>query len=82
MLVAEGKIRSYDAVMSSAGKSAELQKVFGDVNYVGDGASGGVWQRTAKGTTMYVSIIAKLITLAITKFAIMDPLGMGLEMCR
>jgi hypothetical protein len=80
MLVMEGKVRQYDAVLPSKAKADQLQMIFGEKSYVGDWASGGMWQRTASGGTMLVSVMAKLVVLAANKFAIMDPLGMGVEM--
>jgi hypothetical protein len=73
-------IRQYDAVTDSAGKQQQLQMIYGDEQYVGDAQAGGMWQRTSKGDTMRVPIIAKLVLLAANKFSIMDPLGMGIEM--
>ena len=80
MLVAEGKVRQYDSISTSAAKGVELQKIFGSGDYVGDATAGGQWQLTTAGTTMKVSILAKLIVLAANKFSILDPLGMGVEM--
>mmetsp|Transcript_56284 Transcript_56284/g.93077 ORF Transcript_56284/g.93077 Transcript_56284/m.93077 type:complete len:1196 (-) Transcript_56284:326-3913(-) len=80
MLVQENTVRQYDAVLSSPSKNKELQMIYGDPGYVGDPLAGGMWQRTRKGETMKVSIIAKLVILAATKFSIMDPGGMGIEM--
>ena len=80
MLVAEGKVRQYDSIGTSAAKGVELQKIFGSGDYVGDTTAGGQWQLTTAGTTMKVSILAKLIVLAANKFSILDPLGMGVEM--
>jgi hypothetical protein len=79
MLTANG-VRQYDAVAESAKKTAQLAIIYGEPQYVGDSAAGGMWMRTAKGETFRVAIIVKLVLLATTKFAIMDPLGMGLEM--
>lgn len=84
MLVSEGKVRQYDAVLNSTAKIAQLNLIYADKSYVGEvgvvDPAGGTWQRTAGGTTMKVSIVAKLLLLATTKFAILDPLSMGLEM--
>ena len=80
MLVADDKIRQYDAVLTSAAKGKELSQITSSPSYVGDTAAGGMWQRDAKGNQMLVSVVAKLVTLAITKFSILDPLGMGIEM--
>ena len=81
MLTVDGKVRQFDAVLPSAGKAAQLALIKGAPGYVADAdGGGGNWQLTADGPTMKVSIIAKLVTLAANKFAILDPLGMGIEM--
>ena len=84
MLVAEGKVRQFDAVLNSTAKIAQLNLIYADKSYVGEvgvvDPAGGTWQRTAAGTPMKVSIAAKLLTLALNKFAILDPLSMGVEM--
>lgn len=84
MLVAEGKVRQFDAVLNSTAKIAQLSLIYSDKSYVGEvgivDPAGGTWQRTSAGTTMKVSIAAKLATLALTKFSILDPLSMGVEM--
>ena len=80
-MVASGdRVRQYDAVVNSAAKLEQLEVIRGAPGFVGDLQAGGTWQRTASGETMTVSIVAKLVVLAANKFAIMDPLGMGLEM--
>jgi len=81
MLVAPGKVRQFDAVLNATSKVTQLNMILADPQYVGDSdGAGAMWQRTAKGDVMKVSIIAKLVILAMNKFAIMDPLGMGVEM--
>ena len=90
MLTTKGTIRQYDAVAESPAKVAAISALYNDPTYVGEcpaegctyltAGAGGAWQKTVGGETMTVSIIAKLIILAANKFAIMDPLGMGLEM--
>jgi len=80
VLVSEGKVRQYDAIADSKGKMSELEEIWGGDDFVGDTTAGGIWQRTADGSTMTVSIIAKLILLGTNKFAIMDYLGMGVSM--
>ena len=77
---ATGKVRQLNHVAESEGKASELKKIYGSQDFVGDPSAGGVWQRTAEGETMKVSIITKLVVLAVTKFSIMDMYGMGVEM--
>jgi len=76
----EGTVRQYDAVFESPAKLAALSQMWGDPNYVGDKLAGAMWQRTKAGGVMTVPIISKLVLLAANKFAILDPLGMGVEM--
>ena len=80
MLAPGDKVRQFDAVLNSTAKIAQLSKIYADPQYVGDAGGGADWQRTASGEVMKVSIIAKLVVLATNKFAIMDYLGMGVEM--
>jgi hypothetical protein len=80
MIVTAEKIRQYDAFAMSPAKAAQLETMTKEPGFCGDAGGSGFWQRTAKGGVMKVSIIAKLVTLCATKFSIMDPLGMGVEM--
>ena len=85
MIAADGRIHQYDAVLNSTLKVAQIEKILADKDYVGEAGvsypAGAFWQRERlTGKAMTVSVIAKLVTLAANKFAIMDPLGMGVEM--
>ncbi|KAL3927844.1 MAG: hypothetical protein SGPRY_002646 [Prymnesium sp.] len=81
MLASEpGTVRQYDAVGNSDAKAEQLEAIYGDPGFVGDPGAGGTWQRTLKGDTMLVAPITKLLILALNKFCILDPLGMGVEM--
>ncbi|MCR5584002.1 MAG: cellobiose phosphorylase [Lachnospiraceae bacterium] len=46
----------------------------------GFSAGGTNWKKDRNGKTVEVSLLAKLFTLALTKFTILDPYGMGVEM--
>merc|ERR1712087_300927 len=80
MLMPDGRIRQFDAVLNSSTKVAELNLIMASPDYVGSADGGGVWQRTSSGEIMKVSVIVKLISLAANKFSILDPNGMGIEM--
>ncbi|CAN0571849.1 unnamed protein product, partial [Ectocarpus sp. 12 AP-2014] len=41
---------------------------------------GANWQRAVSGEIFAVPAISKLVSLAVIKFATLDPLGMGVEM--
>jgi hypothetical protein len=79
-LVADEKIRQYDAVVPSLKKTAQLQKIYAKPDFVGDPSSGGTFQLTTAGEQMKVAVMAKFVILAANKFSILDPLGMGIEM--
>jgi len=79
-LVADDKIRQYDAVLPSLKKNEALHKIYQMPGFVGDPSSGGTFQLTKAGEQMKVSVMAKLVILAANKFSILDPLGMGIEM--
>ena len=80
MLVADEKIRQYDAVATSAKKNAQLGIMMGKPDFVGDTGSAGTFQLTPAGEPFKVSIIAKLVVLATNKYSILDPMGMGVSM--
>jgi hypothetical protein len=76
----EGTVRQYDAVTEPRDKAETLQAMWADPEYVGDKLAGAMWQRDSSGEVFRVPIIAKLVLLSTCKFAILDPLGMGIEM--
>lgn len=76
----QGTVRQYDAVVEPSDKAAALGQMWADPDYVGDQYAGAMWQRDAQGAVFRVPIIAKLVILSTAKFAILDPLGMGIEM--
>jgi hypothetical protein len=75
-----GTVRQYDAVVEPEDKGEALKAIWTDPAYVGDQYAGAMWQRDARGDVFRVPIIAKLVVLVTCKFAILDPLGMGVEM--
>ena len=63
-----------------AEREGAMEHIWGSDDYVGDGAAGGVWQRTANDDTYYTTTIGKLALLGMIKFSTMDPQGMGVDM--
>jgi hypothetical protein len=62
-----------------AGRAKELEKVEKD-SIADESGAGALWQRARDGSVFGVTPIAKLLMLAILKFATLDPQGMGVEM--
>lgn len=75
-----GTVRQYDAVFEPAAKAAALSSMWADPGYVGDEYAGAMWQKDAQGNVFRVPVVSKLVVLCTNKFAILDPLGMGVEM--
>lgn len=74
VLVPESGPRQYDFIYDDADKAQAIQ----------DNAKAGPvadqpWQRSIDGQVFTVTAMAKLFMLAVNKFAIMDPYGMGVE---
>ena len=59
-LVADDKIRQYDAVLPSLKKSEALHKIYQMPGFVGDPSSGGTFQLTKAGEQMKVSVMLTL----------------------
>lgn len=79
------KVRVLSAISTwdelSPERRAEMNAIYNDQSFVRDKAgAGGFWQRDSAGKVAKVSVIAKLLMLGLTKFATMDPFGMGVEM--
>ena len=72
VLAGEGRVRQYGAVVEDEEKAALIAGRVESPNLV----------RTAhgKGAVYRTTVFAKLVGLALAKFATLDPLGMGIEM--
>ncbi|MGC9397421.1 MAG: cellobiose phosphorylase, partial [Anaerolineae bacterium] len=72
VLAGEGKVRQYGAILEDEEKAALIAARDATPNLL----------RTAhgRGDIYRATVFAKLLTLALTKFATLDPLGMGVEM--
>lgn len=72
VLVGEGKVRQYGAILEDEEKAALIAARTTTPNLL----------RTAHGygDVYRATVFAKLLTLALTKFATLDPWGMGVEM--
>jgi hypothetical protein len=72
VLAGEGRVRQYGAVVQDGEKAALIAERAESPNLV----------RTAhgKGEVYRTTVFAKLVGLALVKFATLDPLGMGVEM--
>jgi hypothetical protein len=72
VLAGEGKVRQYGAILEDEEKVALIAARYTVPNLLRTARGrGGVYQAT---------VFAKLLTLALTKFATLDPWGMGIEM--
>ncbi len=71
-VLVDGKVRQYGAVVIDKAKQRLLAERQGDA----------YWSRThhGKGELYKTNLHAKLVILALTKFATLDPAGMGVEM--
>mmetsp|Transcript_739 Transcript_739/g.1564 ORF Transcript_739/g.1564 Transcript_739/m.1564 type:complete len:927 (-) Transcript_739:373-3153(-) len=76
----QGNVRQYDAVTSPSTKHDMLDEMYGETDYVGNKQAGAMWQRTPDKKVFKVPVISKVVLLVVNKFAILDPLGMGVEM--
>lgn len=63
-----------------ADREGTMEHIWVSDDFVGDGAAGGVWQRTDDDETYYTTTIGKLALLGMIKFSTMDPQGMGVDM--
>ncbi len=72
VLAGEGKVRQYGAILEDEEKAALIAARMTTPNLL----------RTAhgRGDVYRATVFAKLLTLALTKFATLDPWGMGVEM--
>jgi len=72
VLAGEGKVRQYGAILEDEEKAASIATRDATPNLL----------RTAHGhgDIYRATVFEKLLTLALTKFATLDPLGMGIEM--
>jgi len=66
----KGQVRQYGAVVKDTQKIERLALK----------ANGANWVKTAQGEIFETTLYSKLLTLAIVKFSMLDPLGMGIEM--
>ncbi len=64
------KVRQYESMERVASKAADPGFASGGTN----------WKKDKTGKTVEVTLFAKLLTLALTKFTILDSYGMGVEM--
>lgn len=71
-VLVDGKVRQYGAVIHDAEKAALIAARAERPNLM----------RTARGygEVYYTTVLGKLLSLALVKFATLDPLGMGIEM--
>jgi hypothetical protein len=66
----KGQVRQYGAAIKDTEK---IERLSLDPN-------GTNWVKTAQGEIFETSLFVKLLTLAIVKFSLLDPMGMGIEM--
>ncbi|MCD4687403.1 MAG: cellobiose phosphorylase [Anaerolineae bacterium] len=71
-VLSEGRVRQLNAVIEDAEKEALIQSRQSKPHLVR--------ADQGQGDIVYTTLITKLVSLAIIKFATMDPLGMGVEM--
>ncbi len=70
VLTKDQKVRQYGAAIKDKDKIKALSLDENGVN----------WVKTAKGEIFETNLYVKLIALVVTKFSLLDPLGMGIEM--
>lgn len=75
-----GDVRQYNAAIVTGPKADQVNIIKAQPNYVSDGQTGGTWQLDQWGNTFSVTVISKMVLLTLTKFCLLDPMGMGLEM--
>ncbi|WP_410513251.1 cellobiose phosphorylase [Paenibacillus sp. BR2-3] len=67
-----GKVRQYGALLEDEEKLHKLRRKAGDTHWLRvDGGHGGIYR---------TSLFVKMISLALNKFATLDPYGLGIEM--
>ncbi|CAN0035910.1 unnamed protein product, partial [Discosporangium mesarthrocarpum] len=71
-VVKKGAVRQYDCVEINVEKESALKKRAKDPE--------GFWQRAVNGEVFRLTVISKLVSLAVVKLATLDPLGAGVEM--